>query len=95
MQNGEPDPIALFEYLPAEQGSHFGGHHRLHHLHRGEEHAAALINAEDHVTIFLFAITAHMGAAGAQGHFPVQGANIIPLLIVAQLFKVEPTAAKA
>ena len=46
------------------------------------------------MAIFLFAVATDMGSAGAQGHLPVQGPDIVPLLVVTQLLEVETTATK-
>src|SRR5690606_12990673 len=89
------DAVAIVDGHPAEDGGSLRGYHRFERHLAAEEHAAALVHGDDDRALPLFAEHLGEGLAGAGGDAPVDGADVIALLVGAELLEVDATAAHA
>ena len=84
-EDAAADPVPLASGAPGEKGGGAGGEHRLVGAAGGEEHRRAVIDPEMHRPLPLFAKELGVHPAGAGGNPPIEGARVVPRLVMARL----------
>ena len=83
------DPVALGERAPSAERREFGRGDGLHGATRAEEHVDALVNHEKRRPVLLLGVDANEGLAGARGHPPVHGPDIVAREILPEVLECE------
>src|SRR5690606_16930846 len=89
------DAIAVVDGHPAEYRRRLRRDDRFECDLAAEEHAAALVHGDNDGTLTLFAEHLGKGLAGARGHAPVDGPDVIALLVGTEFLEVDTAAAHA
>ena len=89
-----PDPVAVARQQSRQHGDEFGGDGLLAHQRRSEIHRGAEVDEEPPRDLALLVVLADVRNLQARSDIPVDVANIVVILVFAQIGQVEAGAAE-